>query len=265
MRFITTDGVRLHYTDTGKNKKAVILGIPGIGGSSMLWQQAIDLFKADFRFIMLDPCNQGQSERTYKGQRMSRHAADVEELLSYLDLKEVIAIGNSMGAANLWAYLAQYGRGRLSAVIDLDQSPKMIADNSWQYGFKDLTWDNYPDYLKLPFGPANYGHIDERMFAAAKKESQQFPYDPAANFQCLVDHAEQDWRDILVQLPVPMLFLAGQNSPYFDPHFLAAAKKINPRIETQVITNCGHLIQAEQPVAMHKCIISFLKEAKLLG
>lgn len=265
MHFMTSDGVKLHYTDTGTDKKLVILGIPGIGGSSMLWRQAVDLFKEHFRFLMLDPRNQGQSERTYKGQRISRHAADVEELLSYLDLKNVIAIGNSMGAANLWAYLAQYGQGRLAAVIDLDQSPKMIADHSWKYGFKDLKWTNYPAYLKLPFGPANYGHIDEQMFQAAKRERQQFPYDPAANFKCLVDHAEQDWRDILLDLPVPMLILAGQNSPYFDPHFVSAAKQINPAIKTQVIANCGHLIQAEQPAAMHKCVISFLKQEKLLG
>lgn len=60
------------------------------------------------------------------------------------------------------AYLSIYGKGRLKAMVDLDQSPKMIADKSWKYGFKDLTWDNYPDMLKFDFGKAFYHHIDEK-------------------------------------------------------------------------------------------------------
>lgn len=264
MDFITSDKVRLHYSDTGDKDKPVILGIPGIGGSSQMWLKAIALFKHDFRFIVLDPRNQGKSERTYKGQRMSRHAADVEELLASLHLHRVIGIGNSMGASNLWAYLDLYSQGRLATVIDLDQSPKMIADEDWPYGFKELTWDNYPDYLKLPFGKANYGHIDEQMFQAAKKERQDYPYDPEENFKCLVDHAEQDWRDILLSMPVPMLILAAKNSPYFDYHFASAVKKINPAIQTQIIPDCGHLIQAEQPELMHKAVLAFLRQESLI-
>lgn len=264
MDFITSDKVKLHYSDTGDRDKPAIMGIPGIGGSSQMWLKAIDLFKTDFRFIVLDPRNQGKSERTYKGQRMSRHAADVEELLEKLHLHDVIGIGNSMGASNLWAYLDLYHKGRLAAMIDLDQSPKMIADKSWQYGFKNLTWNNYPAYLKLPFGKANYGHIEERMFQAAKKERRDYPYDPEENYKCLVDHAEQDWRDLLLEMPVPMLILAGKNSPYFDYHFTEAVKKINNDIQVKIIPNCGHLIQAEQPEMMHQAVITFLKQKGLL-
>lgn len=264
MDFITSDHVKLHYTDTGTDKKQVILGIPGIGGSSQMWLNTIDLFKDDFRFIMLDPRNQGQSQRTYKGQRISRHAADLAELMNKLDLHNVIGIGNSMGAANFWAYLDQYGSGRLAAMVDLDQSPKMIADETWKYGFNDLTWSNYPSYLKLPFGKATFAHIDNNLFQAAKNEQCQYPYDPDENYKCLIDHAVQDWRDLILTLPVPMLILAGQNSPYFDCHFTQAVKEINDQVETKVIANCGHLIQAEQPLAMHDAIMSFLLKKKII-
>ena len=172
MEFKTNDNVTLHYSDTGEKDKPVLLGIPGIGGSSQMWRDLINLFKKDYRFIMLDTRNQGKSERTYRGQRISRHAADLEELLVKLDLHDVVAIGNSMGAANIWAYLSIYGKGRLKAMVDLDQSPKMIADKNWKYGFKDLNWDNYPEMLKLDFGKAFYHHIDDEMFEAAKKEYQ---------------------------------------------------------------------------------------------
>lgn len=264
MRFVTTDHVALHYSDTGEKDKKVILGIPGIGGTSQFWHKMISLFNPIYRIILLDPRNQGQSERTDKGQRIARHAADVEELLASLNLHDVIGIGNSMGAANLWSYLDLYGKGRLCAMVDLDQSPKMIADTDWQYGFRDLSWMNYPDYLKRPFGKAFYAHIADGMFEAAKEEQEVFPYDARDNYKCLIDHAEQDWRDILKEMPVPMLVLAGKNSPFFDYHFTDAVKEINPDIETEVIDNCGHLIQAEQPEAMHDAVMRFLHKKKLV-
>ena len=60
MKFKTNDDVILHYTDTGDEDKPALIGIPGIGGSCQMWQDLIALFKNDYRFIMLDPRNQGQ-------------------------------------------------------------------------------------------------------------------------------------------------------------------------------------------------------------
>ena len=108
---------------------------------------------------------------------------------------------------------------------------KMIADKTWQYGFKDLTWDNYPEMLKFDFGKAFYHHIDEKMFQDAKNEYQAFPYNPEENYNCLVEHAEQDWRDMIIDSPVPMLVIAGEKSPFFNPDFTKAIKFLNEKVE----------------------------------
>ena len=174
MEFTTNDHVHLNYTDTGETDRQPVVFIPGIGGSSKMFMDAGELFHQHFRVITLDPRNQGLSEHTYKGQRISRHAIDVRELFTKLDLKNVIAIGNSMGASTFWAYISLYGKSRLAAMVDLDQSPKMVADNTWKYGFKELTWSNYPDYLKLPFGRATYAHVDDKMFNLARQDNAIF-------------------------------------------------------------------------------------------
>lgn len=57
-----------------------------------------------------------------------------------------------------------------------------------------------------------------------------------------------------------MLVLAGQNSPFFDYHFAYATRELNPKIDTGIIANCGHLIQAEQPLKMYQEIMKFLQE-----
>ncbi|MBD5431010.1 MAG: alpha/beta hydrolase [Lactobacillus sp.] len=259
MYFYTKDRTKLHYTDTGDIEKIPIIAIPGIGGSAKMWLKMIELFKQDYRVIVLDPRNQGRSQRTYKGERISTHAADVEDLINYLKIKKFIAIGNSMGAANFWSYLSIFGSEKMLAMVDLDQSPKMISDDTWKFGFKDLSWNNYPEYLKLDFGKAFYAHIDDEMFLAAKQEYQKYPYDPEKNYNCLIDHSLQDWRDIIMDVQIPMLIIAGKESPYFDYHFVDAVKLLNNKIETSIISNCGHLIQAEQPDEMYRIVIKFLK------
>lgn len=257
--FMTNDGVRLHYYDTETDKQT-ILAIPGIGGSAQLWEKAVKLFSKDFRFIIIDPRNQGRSSRTFKGQRISRHAKDLEEFLQKLNLVDVIGIGNSMGAANLWSYISMFGETRFEALVDLDQPPKMISDRTWKYGFIDLTWENYPGYLKANFGNGMFTHIAEDMFQKAKNEAQEFPYRPEENYLCRIDHAEQDWRDVLVGLNTPMLVLAGERSPFFDYHFAYAMEKLNKKITAKIVPNCGHLIQAEQPQLMYNEIINFLSK-----
>ena len=255
---ITNDGIRIAYYDTEESKQP-ILAVPGIGSTAILWEEVAKLFASDYRFIVIDPRNQGRSQRTFKGQRISRHAADLEELITKLNLKNIIAIGNSMGAANIWAYVSLFGYDRLHAIIDLDQPPKMIRDSSWEYGFKDLTWQNYPDYLKINFGNGNFTHINDEMFKKAKAESEKFRYFAEENYLCRIEHAMQDWRDVLIDLKIPMLVLAGQNSPFFDYHFAFAMEKLNQMISAKIIKNCGHLIQAEQPLSMYKEVMNFLK------
>ena len=255
---ITNDGIRIAYYDTEESKQP-ILAVPGIGSTAILWEEVAKLFASDYRFIVIDPRNQGRSQRTFKGQRISRHAADLEELITKLNLKNIIAIGNSMGAANIWAYVSLFGYDRLQAIIDLDQPPKMIRDSSWEYGFKDLTWQNYPDYLKINFGNGNFTHINDEMFKKAKAESEKFRYFAEENYLCRIEHAMQDWRDVLIDLKIPMLVLAGQNSPFFDYHFAFAMEKLNQTISAKIIKNCGHLIQAEQPLSMYKEVMNFLK------
>ena len=120
---ITNDGIRIAYYDTEESKQP-ILAVPGIGSTAILWEEVAKLFASDYRFIVIDPRNQGRSQRTFKGQRISRHAADLEELITKLNLKNIIAIGNSMGAANIWAYISLFGYNRLQAIIDLDQPPR---------------------------------------------------------------------------------------------------------------------------------------------
>lgn len=258
MEFITSDKVKLQYTDQGSGTAVLLLS--GIGGYKEVFQPIISpLLERGFRVVNLDARNQGASQRTVKGRRISRHALDVKELLDELQLKHVIGIGNSMGAATLFAYLSLFDDRRFLKIVDIDQSPKMITDKTWRFGFKGLTWENFPDYLKFPMGRATVHKINDETFNTMKQQAKKNPYDADLNYPFLVDHAFQDWRDVIVQMTMPLLVIAGEQSPYFDPAFATTTAQLAKKGDAKVIAGAGHLVMAEQPDKFLKSLWPFLK------
>ena len=66
---------------------------------------------------------------------MARHGRDIGELLDHLGLDDVTLVGASMGGNAIWAYVDQFGSGRLRGVVIIDQTPKMLNTPDWPYGF----------------------------------------------------------------------------------------------------------------------------------
>jgi len=68
---------------------------------------------------------------------MQRHGMDLHQLIKHLRLKDFMLVGQSMGASTIFSYLHQYGEEDVSAVIDVDQTPKIINDEQWKFGMYD--------------------------------------------------------------------------------------------------------------------------------
>ena len=259
MKFITSDHVRLDYEDEGSGYP--ILLVSGLGMCKEIWRPTkAFLLQNGYRVITFDARNQGASEHTFKGARISRHAIDVYELLKSLSIEHCLAVGHSMGASTMFGYVSLFGRGQLDGLVDIDQSPKMINDEAWHYGFKDLSWDEFPAALKMPLGRATAVEIDEATVAAVRQANAQHPYDESANLNFAIDHAFQDWRDIVALMPVPFLAMAGEKSPYFNPDFLQAIEILNEKAQTAKIANAGHAVMAEQPVEFNAVLGDFVKK-----
>lgn len=259
MKFITSDHVRLDYEDEGSGYP--ILLVSGLGMCKEIWRPTkVFLLQNGYRVVTFDARNQGASEHTFKGARISRHAIDVYELLKSLSIEHCLAVGHSMGASTMFGYVSLFGRGQLDGLVDVDQSPKMINDETWHYGFKDLSWDEFPAALKMPLGRATAVEIDAVTVAAVRQANAQHPYDESANLNFAIDHAFQDWRDIVALMPVPFLAVAGEKSPYFNPDFLQAIQILNEKAQTQVVANAGHAVMAEQPVEFNAVLGDFVKK-----
>ena len=76
----------------------------------------------------------------------------------------------------------------------------------------------------------------------------------------LRDHAQQDWRDVVARLDVPVLMVAGRDSQYWPCEHAEAAVAGNPLGRSLVLDDCGHAANFDQPDAFDAAVLEFLRD-----
>src|SRR5437870_607110 len=105
--FNTSDGVRLCYWEAGAGKPLIF--IPGWSANGAEYFNVLFLLSKHYHVYVLDPRNQGLSQRVDFGTRISRFSMDLKEFADHLGLKSADYCGWSMGAAILWGYIDLFG------------------------------------------------------------------------------------------------------------------------------------------------------------
>jgi non-heme chloroperoxidase len=105
--------IELHYEDHGSGQPVVLIhGYPLDGRS---WErQERELLAAGYRVITYDRRGFGKSSHTSVGYDYDTFAADLDTVLTTLDLTDVVLVGFSMGTGELGRYIATYGSERIS-------------------------------------------------------------------------------------------------------------------------------------------------------
>ncbi|KAH8804404.1 Alpha/Beta hydrolase protein [Xylogone sp. PMI_703] len=225
----TSDNVTLRYIDSGLKSGPVLVLIPGWCQSAIQFKKQIAYFGTTYRVISMDHRGHGDSDKPDRGYRIPRLAADLHELITQLDLKDLTLLGHSMGCSVIWSYWDTYveSRTRISKLVLVDQSVCMIANPTWEEGVATS--------LAAIFTPANVLEIGAGMCGPEGKQvttglitsmftpsvdpkdlewtlSRCFKVSPKHAATLLANHAAQDWRDVLPTINVPSLVIGAEGS-----------------------------------------------------
>src|SRR5215470_5739343 len=99
MPFLTKDGFRLYYEDTG-GAGPTILFLHGAGGNHLSWWQQAPVFAEEYRCVTVDQRGFGQSPDVTGGPGPAALATDALALLDHLGIRRAALVSQSMGG---WA------------------------------------------------------------------------------------------------------------------------------------------------------------------
>ncbi|MCX4997164.1 alpha/beta fold hydrolase [Streptomyces longwoodensis] len=106
-------GIDLSYEDHGSGQPVVLIHGYPLDGQS--WEKQTDaLVRAGYRVITYDRRGFGRSSKTMTGYDYDTFAADLDTVLTQLDLRDVVLVGFSMGSGEVARYLGTYGSERVA-------------------------------------------------------------------------------------------------------------------------------------------------------
>jgi len=222
MPTIQTSGphpTELYYYEQGVGQPVVL--IHGWPLSHRMWESQITaLSEAGYRVIAYDRRGFGQSGRPTAGYDYNTFAADLNELITQLDLRDVVLAGFSMGGGEVARYIGRYGTGRVAKAALLGAVPPFLlktADNPG--GVDQAVFDGMLEGVRgdriaflADFFPHFYG-----LDAEAERGSDLIAYSkwiawaasPLATAQCIVAFGQTDFRADLAKFDVPTLVAHG--------------------------------------------------------
>ncbi|KQM81000.1 alpha/beta fold hydrolase [Agromyces sp. Leaf222] len=284
----SSDGIRLHYVESGDPAGRPVVLIAGFKAAATSWHyQVKPLTRAGYRVIAFDRRGHGRSEiGPEDGHTMDRHGADIGDLVEQLDLVDATLVGQSMGGNAIWALLGSAGaagsvgtagsagsagtegstgaRGIRDVVI-VDQTPKMLNSDDWAHGFYDYDDTNadtlfatgIPDPGRFPLKTKGLVRI-ARVLRAMELPKGGKPTFTEAELALLGDHAKRDWRPGIAAAEVPAFFVAGAESEFWPAAHAAASAELNPLASSTVIEHDGHAANLEQPARFNDELLAFL-------
>ena len=120
--FVTSDGVRLHYLESGPRLGHTIVFVPGWTMPAWIWQPQIRAFAPYYHVVAFDPRGQGDSDAPATGYEPGRRSQDIAELIANLGSTPVVLVAWSLGVLDTLAYVRAHGDLRVAGLVLVDNS-----------------------------------------------------------------------------------------------------------------------------------------------
>ena len=219
------DGVRLHVIEQGSGAPLVM--IPGWSQTAAQFEGQMAGLAARRRVIAIDMRGHGESDKPEHGYRIQRLAMDLRNAIEALGLERVSLLGHSMGCSVIWCYLDLFGAHGLERLVLVDQMPCITARPGWSEQekrdagaiFDGASLYETIDALAGADGVETTKGFVGGMFTSACpaervawviERNLRMPRRHAASL--LLNHAVQDWRDLIPRIALPTLIVGGRAS-----------------------------------------------------
>jgi len=256
-RFLTTsDGVRLHYTDTGAGTGPLLVFVPGWTMPGWIFEHQVTAFAGRRRVVVLDPRGQGDSDAPAHGYDSDRRGQDIGELLAQFGPQRAVLIGWSLGVLDTLAYVHRAGDTRLAGLVLIDNSvgedpPPPPPKKPLHKAPKQSHAAFMADFVRGMFAHPQPAPYLQRLTEATLR-TPEF----AANAMLNINLPRSYWKEAVYSTPTPVLYVVR-------PKFAGQAGNLaahHPAAETVVLDHVGHALFADDPQRFNSILDRFLRQ-----
>jgi pimeloyl-ACP methyl ester carboxylesterase len=225
MPFITKQddsNVQLYYEDFGSGQPIILIHGWPLSGKS--WEMQIPvLLNLGYRVISYDRKGFGKSSPTLDGYDYDGLAKDLHEIITQLDLQNVILFGFSMGGGEVVRYLTNYGSANvdkvalISSIIPLVKQKDDNPDGVPQEKLDEIMQAMYTE--RITFLESFHKDFYNVGLLSKTVSQKQLDYDwaiasfanPIATIKCAESWAYTDFRPELKNVTVKTLIVHGDS------------------------------------------------------
>lgn len=127
----SSESATLYYEDLGPRTDTPVVLIHGFPLSGAAWEKEVPaLLQAGCRTITYDRRGFGASSHPATGYDYDTFAADLNTLMTQLDLRDAVLVGHSMGTGEVTRYLGKYGSSRVQRAVVISPIPPFLLKST---------------------------------------------------------------------------------------------------------------------------------------
>jgi pimeloyl-ACP methyl ester carboxylesterase len=245
------------------SSEEIVTFIHGAGGSSAIWFKQLRSFKEKYNVLLIDLRGHGNSKKGFfnkiKSYNFKVVGDDVIEVLDSLKIKSTHFVGISLGTIII-RELAERFPERVKSMILGGAIMKMNVKGQVLMRFGNLFKSVLPYMVLYKFFafiimPKRNHKKSRDIFVNEAKKLEQKEFKKWFALVAEVNPLLRFFR--LNEIKTPTLYIMGEQDYMFLPSIRKIVEK-HASATLEVIPDCGHVVNIEQPSVFNQKVIQFL-------
>ncbi len=251
------DGAEIHYEVYGQGPAVIFAH--GLGGNHLSWWQQVAHFAPTRTCVVFAHRGFPPSSPVPGKSAPDAYADDLSALIDHLDLKEVALVAQSMGGWTCLEY-ALRNPARVRALVMASTSGALdfnLLKNKEVDEWSGQSPSALAELQARGIHPAGGERMAREQPALAQLYGQISELAPAS-FRDAVRARIRELRKqppaLLARLPMPVLFITGDEDWVFPPAAGPALARLAPKGDAARVPAAGHSVYFERPAQFNELI-----------
>ena len=264
--------VEIYYEDHGTGKPVVLIHVRPLGGQS--WEaQVLALVDAGYRVVTYDHRGFGASSQPRNGYDYDIFSADLQGLMTHLDLKDATLVELSAGGGEVARYIGTYGTERIAKAVFTGAIPPHLHKilEQAEGGLDDATIQFVQDSVKkdrmVPLNTLTTNFFTAGGKMVVSEARRVYARDMAAfaspkgTLNCIAAFATTDFRADLAKCTLPTLVIHGESDGIVPLKVSGArTREAIPGSQLHVVKEALHGFNLSHAAEFNQVLLNFLAE-----